>query len=98
MSGTKEWDLTRQLTPHDAALRRDRAAQLALTLAQELWVVKDRLLVLEAVLSAEGRDLRDLVDRYRPDAATRAALDAERKRFVNAVLSALESPGDRSPV
>ncbi len=95
MSGARAWDLTRQLTPYDAVARRDRATQLALTLAQELWVVKDRLQVLEAVLSAEGRDLRDLVDRFQPDAALRAALDAERQRFIAAVLAALDPPGDR---
>jgi hypothetical protein len=95
VSGARAWDLTRQLTPYDAVARRDRATQLALTLAQELWVVKDRLQVLEAVLSAEGRDLRDLVDRFQPDAALRAALDAERQRFIAAVLAALDPPGDR---
>lgn len=95
MSGARAWDLTRQLTPYDAVARRDRATQLALTLAQELWVVKDRLQVLEAVLSAEGRDLRDRVDRFQPDAALRAALDAERQRFIAAVLAALDPPGDR---
>ena len=95
MTGARAWDLTRQLTPYDAVARRDRATQLALTLAQELWVVKDRLQVLEAVLSAEGRDLRDLVDRFQPDAALRAALDAERQRFIAAVLAALDPPGDR---
>jgi len=90
-----QWDLTQQLTPHDAAVRRDRATQLALTLAQELWVVKDRLLVLEAALSADGQSLRELVDRHQPDAATRAAIDAERQRFIGQLLAALDSPPDR---
>ena len=97
MSAVSNWDLTGQLTPHDAAVRRDRAAQLALVLAQELWVVKDRLMVLEAVLSSEGRNVRELVDRFQPDDNFRAALDAERKRFISAVLAALDSPGDRQP-
>ena len=74
MTTAPQWDLTQELTPHDAAVRRDRATQLALTLAQELWVVKDRLLVLEAALSAEGKSLREVIDRHQPDAATRAAI------------------------
>ncbi len=95
MTTAPPWDLTQQLTPHDAAVRRDRATQLALTLAQELWVVKDRLLVLEAALSAEGKSLRDIVDRHQPDVATRAAIDAERQRFIGQLLAALDSPPDR---
>jgi hypothetical protein len=97
VSAASNWDLTGQLTPNDAAVRRDRAAQLALVLAQELWVVKDRLMVLEALLSSEGRNVRELVDRFQPDAAHRAVLDAERKRFISAVLAALDLPGDRQP-
>lgn len=97
MSAAPNWDLTGQLTPHDAAVRRDRAAQLALALAQELWVVKDRLMVLEALLSSEGRNVRELVDRFQPDADHCAVLDAERKRFISAVLAALDLPGDRQP-
>lgn len=97
MSAPSNWDLTGQLTPHDAAVRRDRAAQLALVLAQELWVVKDRLMVLEALLSSEGRNVRELVDHFQPDADHRAVLDAERKRFISAVLAALDLPGDRQP-
>jgi hypothetical protein len=97
VSAAPNWDLTGQLTPHDAAVRRDRAAQLALALAQELWVVKDRLMVLEALLSSEGRNVRELVDRFQPDADHCAVLDAERKRFISAVLAALDLPGDRQP-
>ena len=85
-----------ELTPHDSAGRADRATQLALTLARELWGVKDRLLVLEAVLASEGfAGLSARVDAFQPDAATRAAIDAERKRFIAEVTAALDSPPDR---
>jgi len=89
------WDLTQSLTPHDASVRRDRATQLALLLAQELWVVKDRLMVLEAALSTEGRSLRELLDRHLPDPALQLALQAERQRFIAKLLAALEAPPDR---
>lgn len=82
------------LTPNDTAIRNDRAAQLALTLARELWVVKDRLMVLEAVLAADGQ-LRDKVDRHQPQGADKAAIDAERARFIAEVMAALQAPGDR---
>lgn len=82
------------LTPNDAAVRNDRAAQLALTLARELWVVKDRLMVLEAVLAADGK-LRDQVDRFELKGDDKAAVDAERARFIGEVMAALQAPGDR---
>lgn len=94
-TATKAWDVTEALTPHDAAVRRDRALQLALTLAQELWVVKDRLLVLEAALSSEGRSIHELVDRHQPDAQLRSVIEAERQRFISAVMGAMEPPPDR---
>jgi hypothetical protein len=85
-----------ELTPNDSAVRADRATQLALTLARELWVVKDRLLVLEAVLASEGfAGLSGRIDAFQPDAATRASIDAERKRFIAEVTAALDSPPDR---
>ncbi len=84
-----------ELTPNDSAIRRDPAAQLALMLAKELWVLKDRQLVLEAVLTQQGIAVRDLVDRYQPSEADRQVIDAARKRFAAEVVAALEAPGDR---
>jgi hypothetical protein len=83
------------LTPNLSAARNDRATQLALTLARELWVVKDRLIVLEAVLAGQGTPLRELVDRYQPTGEAKAAIDAERQRFIGEILAALDAPGDR---
>ncbi len=83
------------LTPNLSAARNERATQLALALARELWIVKDRLMVLEAVLSQQGTPLRELVDRYQPAADAKAAIDAERKRFIAEIMDALDAPGDR---
>jgi len=84
-----------ELTPNDTAARRDPAAQLALLLAKELWVLKDRQMVLEAVLSQNGIPVRELVERYQPSDADRQTIDAARKRFAADVVAALEAPGDR---
>lgn len=84
-----------ELTPNDTAVRRDPAAQLALLLAKELWVLKDRQLVLEAVLTQQGIPVRDLVERYQPTELDRQVIDAARKRFAAEVVAALEAPGDR---
>ncbi len=87
--------LTLDLTPNDSALRADPVARLALTLAKELWMLRDRQLVLERVLSQQGTSVRDLVERYQPDAEFDATLAAERSRFVGEVIAALTPPGDR---
>jgi hypothetical protein len=84
-----------ELTPNDTAIRQDPVAQLALLLAKELWVLKDRQLVLEAVLTQQGIPVRDLVERYQPSDADRQVIDAARKRFAAEVVAALEAPGDR---
>ena len=88
-------ELTLDLTPNDSKLRADPVAQLALTLAKELWMLRDRQLVLERVLSTNGVDIREQVDRHQPDAVFAAQLEAERQRFVREVLAALQPAGDR---
>ncbi|MSR00316.1 MAG: hypothetical protein EXR88_02795 [Gammaproteobacteria bacterium] len=83
------------LTPNDSAVRGDRATQLALMLARELWTVKDRLVILESVLSKEGVSLPNIIDRHMLSADEKKLLDADRARFVAEIVAALEKPGDR---
>lgn len=84
-----------ELTPIDSALRSDRNTQLALMLARELWVIKDRLMTLEAVLSARGESVSALIDAHQPDAALAASLQTERQRLIGEIMASLEAPGDR---
>ncbi|NBT31066.1 MAG: hypothetical protein EBT13_03940 [Rhodobacteraceae bacterium] len=84
-----------ELTPIDSAVRAERSTQLALMLARELWVVKDRLMTLEAVLSAKGESVAAMVDSYQPDEALQQSLQAERQRFIAEIMASLEAPGDR---
>ncbi len=84
-----------ELTPIDSAVRAERSTQLALMLARELWVVKDRLMTLEAVLGAKGESVSALVDAYQPDESLQQALQAERQRFIGEIMASLEAPGDR---
>ena len=84
-----------ELTPIDSAIRADRSTQLALMLARELWVVKDRLMTLEAVLASRGESISALVDAHQPDAKLAESLQTERQRFIGEIMAALEAPGDR---
>lgn len=88
-------ELTLDLTPNDSKLRSDPVARLALTLAKELWMLRDRQLVLEDALARKGVDVRELIERGVPQGAAAEAIAADRKRFVGEVLAALQPPGDR---
>lgn len=69
-----------------------------LTLTSELWIVRDRLMVLEHVLGEQGTDVAALIDNHVPDAALQARLDAERKRITQAITAALTDEGNTSGV
>jgi len=70
-------------------------AQLALTLAKELWMMRDRQMVLEHVLSAGDADIRAKIEHFQPDPAFAARLEGERLRIVREVIASLQAPGDR---
>jgi hypothetical protein len=70
----------------------DQVAQALLALAREVWVLRDRSRVLEAVLATHGLDVHAEIERFQPDAALQAELDAERDRFLAAVVQHLEGP------
>jgi hypothetical protein len=69
----------------------DRLGQALLALTRELWVVKDRVRVLEAALVEGGTLSPDTVDRLQPGPELTQTLEAERMQLINAVLAALET-------
>lgn len=71
----------------------DDLGRAVLVLARELWVVKDRQRILEAVLDAHGIDASTAVRDHQPDPALAAELEAERTRFTKAVIEALSPTG-----
>ena len=67
----------------------DDLGRALLVLARELWVVKDRVRVLEAVLDERGIEVSAAVRDYRPSGAVEAELAEERERFSQAILRTL---------
>lgn len=65
----------------------DEFARALLTLAKELWVVKDRQRILEAAIAKAGVTID--VDAFKPDAALTEALAAERTRYVDEIMASL---------
>lgn len=66
----------------------DALSRALLTVARELWVVQDRLIVLEKVLEERGIDVASSISRYMPPPAVEAELKAGRERFANALVDA----------
>jgi len=66
----------------------DNLGQALLVLTRELWVVKDRVAVLEKVLEKHGIPASE-IDGFQPDEAFEADLQAQRQHLIDAVLKAL---------
>jgi hypothetical protein len=64
----------------------DRAIAMIMTLAAELYVVKDRLRALEVMLQQRGLLDSGALDHYVPDAAEQASCEAERTAYVRELM------------
>ncbi|WP_421738079.1 hypothetical protein [Caulobacter sp.] len=69
----------------------DQLAEALLVLTREVWVLTDRLTIVEAVLEARGGLTQDEIETYRPDAAVEARLTTRRQSLISAVEAALKS-------
>jgi hypothetical protein len=67
----------------------DRIMAVVLNLANELWVAKDRIFVLEQLLAQRGAATTAEVDAYQPSGEAKARLEADRKEYIARVLSGL---------
>ena len=70
----------------------DRLAKTLVTLAKELWIAKDRQLLLEAALLDAGV-IMDGLDKYQPTDEQKEQLSKERSAFIEQLLYALEKEG-----
>ena len=67
----------------------DATVRMVVELAAQLWVDRERLLTVEALLEERGLVTREAIEHYRPSEARQAVLKAERDRFVNDVFKEL---------
>jgi hypothetical protein len=67
----------------------DDLARAVITLAREVWVLRDRQRVLEAVLAEKGIEVAQAIEHHQPSAELQARLDAEPKAFVQGLMQAL---------
>ncbi|MEL7028458.1 MAG: hypothetical protein AAGL49_04440 [Pseudomonadota bacterium] len=69
----------------------DEMSSMMLELMAELWVVKQRLYIVERAAAQAGLDLPAKAEAYALTAEENAELDAERKRFIASVMRTLEA-------
>jgi hypothetical protein len=77
-------------TPDRPSLTSDDVPALGealLNLTRELWVLTDRVLVLEAVLEKQGISVRDAIDAFEPDEALAAELRKRGTALVAGVMA-----------
>ena len=81
------------LAPHQI----DDVANALLVLARELWVVKDRQRVLEALLAEHGIIAPGVIADHQPGPALTTELATERTRYTQALMTALCPPPEQAP-
>ena len=67
----------------------DQLLSIVLELAAELWTVRERMYVMEAVSAAQGRPLREAIESYRLSPTQQAELADMRWRMTNNLFRAL---------
>ncbi|MFK7830449.1 MAG: hypothetical protein AB8B57_11795 [Congregibacter sp.] len=76
----------RATAPYLNAADVDQLARQNVQLITELWIVKDRLAVLENLLAEKGVLTGDEVDAATPNEQLEATLDAERESYIKRIL------------
>jgi hypothetical protein len=69
----------------------DNIGEAVLALTREVWVLTDRVMVLEAVLEKHDIAVSEEVDRFQPDDAMTARLKAKRDALVATIERALRA-------
>lgn len=74
----------------------DVTVRMLVELAAQVWVDRERLLVIESLLDERGVMTRAAIENYRPGPARLAALRQERSRFIDDVFKDLKRiPADQ---
>jgi len=71
------------------ARRIEDIAQAFVSLTSELWIVKDRMAVLEQVLDRHGIPAPTAIEAYSPAGEFKSKLDAERRAWAQRMIAAL---------
>ena len=67
----------------------DRLGLALLALTRELWVMKDRMTILEAVLANNGIDATAAIEQFQPDEALAKRLDTDGTQLIQSIVDVL---------
>lgn len=76
----------------------DHLLEICLQLAGEIWVNRDRQMVIEHLLATEGKVTPDMIEAFKPEPDMKEAMRDARRLFTQRIFSSLyqetESPGN----
>lgn len=76
----------------------DHLLEITLQLAGEIWVNRDRQMVIEHLLATEGKVTPDMIEEFKPDADMKSEMRDSRRlfsqRIFGSLYSDLDSPGE----
>jgi hypothetical protein len=75
----------------------DALTSMMLEIMAELWTVKERVYVLEEVLSSEGEWLKQKIEDFEPNVAQITQLETQRATFISSVMRSLEERNAKGP-
>ncbi len=68
-----------------------RWTPVVLALARELWVVRDRVCIMESLLTTQGTLSKDAIDKFQPGTEQQAQLDRDCESFVAKLVAGMQS-------
>ncbi len=72
----------------------DELVSISMALAQEVWALKERMVVMEAVADHKGVVLADEIEKHQLTAEQQAKLDADRAAFIDRVFFVLREQAE----
>ncbi len=74
----------------------DHLLEINLQLAGEIWVNRDRQMVIEHLLATEGKVTPDMIEAFKPDADMKDAMRNARRVFTQRIFGCLYDESDQA--
>ena len=75
----------------------DHLLEVVLLLGGELWVNRDRQMIMEQLLATEGKVTAEMIENFTPDAAFQERQKKARRQFTERVYGCLQYEGLEAP-
>jgi len=75
----------------------DHLLEVVLLLGGELWVNRDRQMIMEELLATQGKVTPEMIETFKPDEAFKARQSDARQKFTQRVYGCLQYEGLEAP-